>query len=249
MIVLAAKNAHALPRVLHGITLANRIVRPAEGLEAVKEQHRARPRIPQRVAKAPRDVGRQFTKRQHEARPAVSALEGNACRNDEIPDREGEGGIVDPRVDLGAFGYDVDRLEADAEAADLVRLAELGCVANSRNAVDIVRREMATVVLEHDRPFADNELSLSGSLVLGVLHELEQEVRRIGILLDRSVPDTPVERVFLVRIDPPLPPCAEFFEPIALFRHGQPSTTSTPVATRLNRMSARCSALASSTRA
>lgn len=49
--------------------------------------------------------------------------------------------------------------------------------------------------------------------IFGILEELEDEVRRIGILLDRGIPNAPVEIVLMTGGDPALALLAQRLEP------------------------------------
>ncbi len=82
-------------------------------------------------------------------------------------------------VYAGAFGDFVDRLQADAEEADL--LFALGGLADGADADEVAGVEGVAVVPDHDAGAVEDHAPGARRGVLGVLEELDQEVAGVGV--------------------------------------------------------------------
>ena len=108
--------------------------------------------------------------------------------------------LLDPEmlvraVDPGCIGVRVDRLEADAEPADLGKVFGLGALANSADAAHVGGGKRAAVVA-YLQPIVEK---LKGQLcragVFGVLDQLEDEVRAVAVELPEQFEDGRVPAV------------------------------------------------------
>ena len=123
-------------------------------------------------------------------------------RHDLARDAERGVGIVD----LGSRGVLEDRLEPHAELPDRIPLpvgVGLARQADSGDCIDVPQRmavvvlslrvgvrnvEVACAVVDEDKPvLVDVESGLRGARVIGVLDQLVDEVRLVGVLVDNAL--------------------------------------------------------------
>ncbi len=98
---------------------------------------------------------------------------------DVLLDPEILGAAVDPRT----VGVGVDRLEADAELADLGQVIRLGALTDAADAADVGHGEVAPVVPDLQPIGEKGERQVGRAGVLSVLDQLEDEVRALAVEL------------------------------------------------------------------
>ena len=92
-------------------------------------------------------------------------------------------GILGPAADPRAVGIRVNRLEPDAELADLGQVIRFAALADPADAADVSDREVAPVVPHLEAIGEEREGQVGRTGVLGVLDQLEDEVRALAVEL------------------------------------------------------------------
>src|SRR6202035_2822975 len=91
--------------------------------------------------------------------------------------------VLRPAEDPRAVGVGIDRLEADPEPADLGQVLGLRALPDPADAAHVIRREGTAVVPDLEPAGEELERHLARAGILGVLDQLEDEMRSVAVEL------------------------------------------------------------------